>query len=327
MNERTFRAERFQDAVARVKQELGPDAVILETKQLRGSSALGGRGQVEVRAVAPETAASLGIEFASVPSSGVEFIERRLSRMGVPASAAKSIAKRVNRLLPRDPQTLAECHPVLAQALEEAMIFGEPVTNSGVRCVALVGATGVGKTTTIAKLAAHSALVSQRRVGLVSIDQYRVGATEQLQCFADLIGCPMHIAHDTSSLEIALRKLENADLVFIDTAGRSPKDRVALANMAECLYGVQEPVEVQLCIPASTRDGELQVAIDRHSILRPTKLISTKLDEALYPGAIIAAQVLGGLPLTYFTTGQRVPEDIERANAARLADLMCGEEI
>ena len=145
MNERTFRAERFQDAVARVKQELGPDAVILETKQLRGSSALGGRGQVEVRAVAPETAASLGIEFVSVPSSGVEFIERRLSRMGVPASAAKSIAKRVNRLLPRDPQTLAECHPVLAQALEEAMIFGEPVTNSGVRCVALVGATGVGK--------------------------------------------------------------------------------------------------------------------------------------------------------------------------------------
>jgi flagellar biosynthesis protein FlhF len=222
---------------------------------------------------------------------------------------------------------MSDCHQALAVALDEEMIFGEPVEQSRTRAIALVGPTGVGKTTTIAKIAAQLALVDQRRIGLVSIDQYRIGATEQLECFANLIGCPMHIAHDAASLEIALRKLSEADLVLIDTAGRSPKDRVALANMAECLYGVQEPVEVQLCLPASTRDSELQVAIDRHSILRPTKLISTKLDEALYHGAIIAAQVLSGLPLTYFTTGQCVPEDIERASSARLADLLCGEEI
>ena len=167
--------------------------------------------------------------------------------------------------------------------------------------------------------------MSQRRVGLVSIDQYRVGATEQLQCFADLIGCPMHIAHDTSSSKSHCVNSRTRTWSLLTLAGRSPKDRVALANMAECLYGVQEPVEVQLCIPVVLRDGELQVAIDRHHS-SPHKANLHKTDEALYPGAIIAAQVLGGLPLTYFTTGQRVPEDIERANAlSRGPDVWRGD--
>ena len=327
MMERTFRAERFQDALADIKRELGPDAIILETKQVRPSGALGGGGQVEVRAVAHQTAASMGLEVPAGISNGVDFVERRLQRLGVPNTAAKTLANSVNRLLPRRPKSMTDCRVALTKALEEELIIAGPIESSRARTIALVGPTGVGKTTTIAKLAAQLALVDHRRIGMVSIDQYRIGATEQLQCFADLIGCPMHIAHDTNSLEIALRKLENAEFVLVDTAGRSPTDRGALANMAECLYGVQEPVEVQLCLPATTRDSELQLAIDRHAVLRPTKLISTKLDEALYHGSIIAAQVLGGLPLTYFTTGQCVPEDIERASAARLADLLCGEEI
>jgi flagellar biosynthesis protein FlhF len=182
----------------------------------------------------------------------------------------------------------------------------------------------VGKTTTIAKIAAQEQLVAQRQVGLISIDQYRIGGIEQLARYAELIGCPMHVASDTHTLEIALRRLSDCELVLVDTAGRSLRDGVALSEMAETLRGVQETVEVHLCLPVATRERELALAVEHFSELQPSRLTCTKLDEALCCGAIIAAHIQSGLPLAYFTTGQRVPEDFSVATAELLAALLCG---
>lgn len=321
--EQTYRASDFGQAMARVKRELGPDAVILSTRQIaRGD--VGGRGQlVEVRAVSKEEATEQGILRAD--GQMPPMLERRLKHAGVPAPVAASLARQVLSMHGGDPPDLVALRDALGTALAREMIFAGPA-GSGARAIAMVGPTGVGKTTTIAKLAAHGALIHGRRVGLVSIDQYRIGGTEQLQRYADLIGIPLEVADDARTLEVSLRRLSDAEVVFIDTAGRSPKDAHALAQMAECLHGVQEPVEVHLCVPASMRDRELAIAIERHSVLRPVRLNSTKVDEAVYRGAIVDAHARSGLPLAYFTTGQCVPEDIELATPERLAALLSREE-
>ncbi|MEM7609422.1 MAG: hypothetical protein AAF411_29095, partial [Myxococcota bacterium] len=192
--------------------------------------------------------------------------------------------------------------------------------------VALVGPTGVGKTTTVAKLAAHEALVRRRRVGLISIDDYRIGGAEQLQRYADLIGVPME-SGGPGDLGRGLRRMAGCELILVDTAGRAPADVHAFTELAESLGGAGEPVETHLCIPASAHDVEVRAIVERHAGLNPSRLLSTKVDEAVYHGGIVAAQTLAGLPFSYFTTGQRVPEDIEIASAGRLAEWLCGEEV
>ena len=183
------------------------------------------------------------------------------------------------------------------------------------------------KTTTIAKIAAHEQLVRRQRVGLVTIDEYRVGGVEQLARYADLIGCPMEVASDARSLEVALRKLGKQDLVLVDTAGRSPRDTFAVSAMAETLAGAQEPIEIHLCLPVAMRERELRTAIEQCSQLSPSRLTCTKIDEAVCCGTIVAAHIQSGLPLGYFTTGQRVPEDLQVASADLLAALLCGEDV
>ena len=322
MLERSYKAKRFDDALAQVKTDLGPDAVIVSTRQItdRQHSA-----QVEVRAIKLEDALRMGYGQQSAEALAQSPFERRLCRVGIPAAAARTIKNRIAQDLGEEPVNLFSAKDALASALSEEMMFSGPLGQK-VRCVALVGPTGVGKTTTLAKLAAIAALVNHRRVAFVSLDQYRVGGTEQLGRYAELIGCAMEIAHDRRSLEISLRRLGQAELVLIDTAGRSPRDLAAIGELADCLHGVDEAVEVGLCLPAAIGDAEAHVTVDLLAPLRPTRLVSTKLDEAVFLGSIVGAQVMSGLPLAHFTTGQRVPEDIEVAAPERLAALLCGED-
>ncbi|MBI2896003.1 MAG: hypothetical protein HYY06_20765 [Deltaproteobacteria bacterium] len=331
MLERTYRASRFEEALAQVKRELGPDAVILSSRQVRGGL-FGSTTEVEITAApdgsVPASAISTGRTIArSSEPSGIEW---RLIRMGVPVTAARTLCTRIRSASPREPRTMAEVKSALSRALREEMIFGGAAgvaTRGRARVTAFVGPTGVGKTTTIAKLAAQAALIDRVNVGLVCIDQFRIGGAEQLGQYAELIGIPMEIADDAESLGLALQKLADADLVFVDTAGRAPRDRGAVSAMAECLHRAGEPVEVHLCMAAAMHDAEMEAVLERLAPLRATKLTMTKVDEAIRTGTIVAAQVLTGLPLAYFTTGQRVPEDIEAACAERLASLLCGEEV
>lgn len=309
MQAQTFRASGFDAALMRVREELGPDAVILSSREMRG-------GTVELRA----TSSRQG-------EQGAPLLQQRLARMGVPMHAAATLATELLRVHGRMPAALSRARASLAQVLEEEMIFAGPIAGA-TRVAALVGPTGVGKTTTLAKIAAQAALVDQRRVGVVCLDQYRIAAADQLQRYADLIGIPMEVAHDGASLARALRSLGDMELVLIDTAGRSPRDRDALIATGKQLRHAGENIEVHLCLPANVASVELRAIVELHGeALRPRRLVATKLDEAVYHGSLIAAQVHGGVPFSYFTTGQRVPEDIEVASAHRLASLLCGDPI
>jgi flagellar biosynthesis protein FlhF len=320
--ERTYKAKHMDEALTRIKRELGPDAVILSSREVRE-----GRGATltvevtaapfELAAMTPRKPLSNGGSFDARAAN----FEKRLVAGGVPMSAARTLAMRIRKELRDGKVPFVDA---VTTALSSDVSFAQP---SRARVIALVGATGVGKTTTIAKLAAIAALVERRSVALISIDQYRVGASEQLQRYADLIGIPMECASDAQSLDRALRKFARAELVLIDTAGRSPRDTAGIQETMDTLRGAREPVEVQMCVAAAMREPELMQTLDRYAALAPSKLLVTKLDEAINCGGVLAAYVHSGLPLSHFTTGQRVPEDIEAASASSLAAVLCGEEI
>ncbi|HEX4354405.1 MAG TPA: hypothetical protein VHZ95_15855 [Polyangiales bacterium] len=320
----TFRAGRFEEAIAQVKRVLGNDALIVSRRDLGPTELrIGETRGVEVTAIAGHEAKSKRIDGRT--SGALGMLERRLRTSGVPERAADALMNILRERQNGKSMGPAALQELLSKVLKEELLFSGGIGKA--RVIALVGPTGVGKTTTLAKIAAHEQLVKEREVGLITLDEYRVGGIEQLARYAELIGCPIEVASDARSLEVALRKLARADLVLVDTAGRSPRDAWALTSMAECLHAVQEPVEIHLCLPVAMRESELRTAVENCSVLAPSRLTCTKVDEAICCGAIVAAHIQSGLPLGYFTTGQRVPEDISIASAELLSALLCGEDV
>jgi flagellar biosynthesis protein FlhF len=181
----------------------------------------------------------------------------------------------------------------------------------------LVGPTGAGKTTTIAKLAARAALIDGRRVGVVTLDNYRVGGVEQIRTFTDLIGVPLQVAENPSELGGLIDP--SHDLTLIDTAGRSPRDHAAIDELAHHIDGLD--IEVHLVIPAGATASHVDELVQRYSALAPVRLLFTKLDEYDRAPELALAPARTRLPITWVTTGQAVPEDIEQPTSARVLEL------
>jgi flagellar biosynthesis protein FlhF len=192
------------------------------------------------------------------------------------------------------------------------------------RIIALVGPTGVGKTTTTAKLAAMYALNRGNKVALITMDIFRVGAVEQLKTYSRIMGVPLEVASTPKELEKAVEKHAECDLILIDTAGRSHKDKDKLDEMKNNLEN-KIPMEVYLCLSATTKDRELEEILSRFRIFQVSKVVFTKIDESESFGNMVNLLMKGNLQVAYFSTGQRVPEDIEIATPAKLADMIYGE--
>ena len=189
------------------------------------------------------------------------------------------------------------------------------------KVVALVGPTGVGKTTTTAKLAAMYAMNKGASVALITTDNFRVGAVEQLKTYSRIMDLPLDVVASGDEMQAALAKHADKDLVIIDTAGRSPKDKEKLAELNR-IFRDDTSIEVHLCVSSTTKDQELADIVKRFSLLPVSRLLFTKLDESESLGCIVNAHIATGLPLSYFTNGQMVPEDISMASARKLANLV-----
>jgi len=185
--------------------------------------------------------------------------------------------------------------------------------------VALIGPTGVGKTTTIAKLAAHYALVEKRRVGLLTLDTYRIAAVEQLRTYSEIMNLPLKVARNAGEVPGALEALGDRDLLLIDTAGRSQKNIVHVAELRALLGAVE--CETHLVLSASTRLRDLLQQVDRFGGPGVDRLLFSKLDETTTYGTLATVALETRIPVSYLTTGQKVPEDIEVADPDRLATL------
>ena len=189
------------------------------------------------------------------------------------------------------------------------------------KVAALIGPTGVGKTTTVAKLAANFALKEKYRVALVTADTYRIAAVEQLKTYADLIGIPIEVVYTPQELRSALYRHQDKQLVLIDTAGRSPANQPQMAEL-EALLAVDDNIEKHLVLSATTKFTDCLQAVQRFQPSKPQKYLFAKLDEASNIGTIFNLMFHAPKTMSYVTTGQNVPDDIELADSNRLTTLM-----
>jgi flagellar biosynthesis protein FlhF len=191
----------------------------------------------------------------------------------------------------------------------------------GKRVVVFVGPTGVGKTTSIAKLGAHLALRKRKKVVLMTLDGYRIGAVEQLRTYASLMGVPFRFVSEVADLPKAIREHGQRDYILIDTAGRAPKDLGAMEDLAEFLKSSSQ-IERHLVLSATTKASDLREIVDRFEICRPDHLLFTKLDETSTLGPILNELVRSRKAPSYYSDGQRVPEDLHAAQKEQIVDMV-----
>ncbi len=367
-------------ALALVRRELGPDAAVLHTREIRGRwlGLLPGGRQIEVTASrginvpsrlpapprdepppepppAPRKMATRPVDESRLTHqvqgqlSTLQAMVKDLCRHSkggghndwpeelfrlftdlLDTELSEGLARELVERVHNDPRAeglsdlmMLKAH-VAGMIEEEIRVVGPiQITPGRCRLAALVGPTGVGKTTTIAKLAANFRLKEKRRVGLITVDTYRIAAVEQLRTYADIIDLPMHVVSTPREMRETVERMSHLDLILLDTAGRSPKDEVRLQELKAFLSEAAAD-EVHLVLSSMTGARTLEQTAEQFAMVGATSLILTKLDEVQSPGNVLPVLRSSGLPLSYLTDGQNVPDDIEIADAHRLARLILG---
>lgn len=379
MHLKRFRAATMDDALRQVGEELGPEAVILHTKNIPRDrlKPFGKHLAVEVIAALDDDPPKVPTQVPSsrfhIPSAppkpGTQNPEPGTWNME-PEGLKREFAQLKGmvsglfgrgHLPPNLPDALGQMYwSLLAQEVDEgvarrwivcvrdklraqassaptspsaslAEVLAQEIIRAGTskvgngrrRVVALVGPTGVGKTTTIAKLAAGCHFREGKKVSLITTDTYRIAGAQQLKSYADLIGLPYCVAPLPDDLPRALAAERDADVVFIDTVGRSPRRQDQLEELAAYVRGY-DGCEVHLVLSATTKRADLLQAIEGYRPLSFSSIIATKIDETSTVGPVIEAALAAAAPISYLTTGQEVPDDIEEAHPLRLAWRLVG---
>jgi len=387
MHVKRYEVSSINEALTRIKSDLGPDAIILSSKKIRG---INNEQKLEVLAAKDEQ--------ASLPENpfGKKATEVKLSSTGNNEDIFNFFRGELNELkeivrhsqknqrgknLSHEIEELKEtmdkffdvlgmqkrksdsgasrevyCHllangfsrsaacrildAVKLQATEDAesggyagslklvedYIIGSlskvPEKKKARRIKAFVGPTGVGKTTTIAKLAANFSMMHNMNVGMITTDTFRIAATEQLRTYARIMNIRMEVASGEESMQKALRTFSDKDIILVDTPGRGRFDDGYLKYM-ENLINI-ESVEKNLLIPATASEDNLQDVINNYSNVNYDYLIVTKIDEARRFGILYDILEKAKKPVTYMTNGQNVPQDIERATPHKISSLIMG---
>lgn len=196
----------------------------------------------------------------------------------------------------------------------------------GKKVVIVIGPTGVGKTTTLAKLAANMVLTEKKKVGLITSDTYRIAAVEQLKTYSEIIGVPLSIIYTPGEILNAIENYSDKDLILVDTAGRSHKDKYQLMEL-KTLIKSSIDYEVYMVISATTKFSDCIEIIKNYSFLDDYKLLFTKLDETSAFGVILNVAYITKKPISYITTGQSVPDDIEIADNGKIINCLLGDKL
>ncbi|MEJ5377207.1 MAG: flagellar biosynthesis protein FlhF [bacterium] len=245
----------------------------------------------------------------------------KLVRNGMRESHALQIVLRVEQELGQRILEEENFSPTVESLLSRLAKTQDPLIrdpSKGPAVLALIGPTGVGKTTTVAKIAARCALDGGKKVALVTNDTYRIAAVEQLRTYARIMGVPLEVVLEPGELPRVLDSHSDKDIILIDTAGRSPMDGSHMGELRDILCS-DTRVKTLLLVSATTESSALERAVRRFISLRPVGLIGTKLDEAPHFGALFSVSLQMRLPFAFFTTGQRVPEDIRSATKQDMA--------
>lgn len=334
MHLKRYRRETLQDALRAVREDLGPDAIVLAQRTLpgQGLKRLLGSRSVELTAAAERH--QMSDDRHQEPAARVSIMERARRTANQDAQrAAGEIAARLRAAgldadLARDvvaSQPLSALRGLTSDALRKALasqlapLAGEDTGYAPIEV--FVGPPGAGKTTTLAKIAAQERARHGVRLGLVAADGFRVGAVEQLRIFADIIGAAFTVARTPRQLEDVLDKTRRP--LLLDTPGRSPAD--AESRDLFRLIASRSDVRTHLVLAASTPRAVAARIFDRFEEARPDRLVLTKLDEAESLAPLLSLLRERKLPVSYLGFGQNVPADLERATAPALAAWVSGD--
>jgi flagellar biosynthesis protein FlhF len=372
---RSYTGRTVPEALAKVKNDLGDGALIIETRAIREPGLLGRKSGYEVVAAIDDASKStrhvvpaVGNEPQISPwkptqlEAPVANQAASLARERSEESAALAleeelinIRRQLARLAAGQGTPCGHLGEELAAQLDDSELPGELVAEldeamgragsrldaakhreflsllmarnlpcpgaldwSTTQKLMLVGPTGVGKTTTLAKLASDLVMKKNKRVALITIDTYRVGAQDQLKAYADLLDVPLEVAATPAQFGALMRRYESYDNVLVDTAGRSPSDATRIHELKGFCRAVPG-LGVMLAVAATSGRAEFAAVVERFSILPVSHAVITKLDECAAMGRLYGCLRRHRLPLNYLTMGQEVPDDIVAADPALIA--------
>jgi len=255
--------------------------------------------------------------------SAIETIENILSENEFSFTYIQTISDRLKRSLTiEELENLNEVKDKVSKWIGESININDSENFNTSKVVILVGPTGVGKTTTIAKLAATHGFSSQSKyaksVRMITIDNYRIGAKKQIETYGEIMGIPVACVENYKELEQKINLFQDADLILVDTIGKSPKDYMKLAEMREMLDACGTNSEVYLAMSATTKISDVKEILRQFEPFNYKSIILTKLDETMRIGNIISVLSEKNKSLTYLTDGQVVPQDIEKVTSKRL---------
>ncbi|WP_415874401.1 flagellar biosynthesis protein FlhF [Clostridium sp.] len=201
------------------------------------------------------------------------------------------------------------------------------ISNSNMEgTVVFVGPTGVGKTTTIAKIAGRLALIEKKKVGLITVDTYRIGAVEQLSTYADIMRIPFEAVFSVKEMESALESMKDCEVILIDTTGRSSKNAMQIAELNSFVQKANSK-NIHMVISSTTKNKDIDAILEGYKVLNFNSVIITKLDETTTYGSILNILDSAEKPLSFVTTGQNVPDDFKRLTVEEISKLILGEDL
>lgn len=349
MKVKKYVGDTIQDTIFKVKADLGSDAIILNTRKYKKGGFLGlkifGEKKVEVLAALEDdnndASNEKTLEEIDKLKNMLNNMERERKKEGsYEENLSPQIADIYNHLLEQGvkeniAQELIEElkndeEEINAGDLKENIktAIGNPApinTGQSPKIIAFIGPTGVGKTTTIAKLAAKFALQEDSEVGMVTADTYRIAAVQQLETYSDIMNIPLEVVYGEKDLkEVINGKFKDFDLIFLDTAGSSWTDKMQLGRLKN-FTDKDLVTETHLLISLNTKTEDINKILDNFSTLEPDKILLTKVDEASQYGDIINLRKKYNLPYSYITYGQDVPDDIIEADTNKLLEYLLGD--
>ena len=359
---KSFFAKSIQDAMAQARQVMGPDALLLDTKAAPPEARHLGeyevvfgeyadtpssqeieespspepeaieairRGAEEIRdLLARDTTESRA---GSAPQHNASWVAGVLVKAGVESALARDMAESVKGRMQRRAVLDISRPRTLGADWDDASLLLETQAEIAARCpvqselgpvTALVGPPGAGKTTTLVKLAVSRGLAAGKAIRLLSVDTHRVGGATQLETYASILDVPFEAVDTPEALAQVIDYAPDDTMLFIDTPGYSAKLFSELGTGLANLLARRQDIDTHLILTASMRPEALRQAADLYGAFRPSKLLFTHLDEATSYAAMFCEAARRDLPLSFFATGQSVPEDLELADVRRIADSM-----